>query len=92
LRRAVFGGADTKSRLMADELRAYRRIGQRFAGHDAWITARRNGRASWATARGEFRRKTFYRHKHVFGFVIGVFSLGMDGCVPPRVSNGISDT
>jgi transposase-like protein len=35
LREVVFGIADTKSRLMTDELRAYRRIGQRFAGHDA---------------------------------------------------------
>jgi transposase-like protein len=35
LRNVVFGSADTKSRLMTDELRAYRRIGQRFAGHDA---------------------------------------------------------
>jgi transposase-like protein len=34
LREVVFGTADTKSRLMTDELRAYRRIGQRFAGHD----------------------------------------------------------
>jgi hypothetical protein len=35
LREVVFSTADTKSRLMTDELRAYRRIGQRFAGHDA---------------------------------------------------------
>jgi transposase-like protein len=35
LRGVVFDTADTKSRLMTDELRAYRRIGQRFAGHDA---------------------------------------------------------
>ncbi len=35
LRGVVFDNADTKSRLMTDELRAYRRIGQRFAGHDA---------------------------------------------------------
>jgi len=35
LRDVVFGGTDTKSRLMTDELRAYRRIGRRFAGHDA---------------------------------------------------------
>jgi hypothetical protein len=31
----LFGSADTKSRLMTDELHAYRRIRQRFAGHDA---------------------------------------------------------
>jgi transposase-like protein len=35
LREVVFGAADTKSRLMTDELRAYRRIGKRFAKHDA---------------------------------------------------------
>ena len=35
LREVVFGTADTKSRLMTDELRANRRIGRRFAGHDA---------------------------------------------------------
>jgi transposase-like protein len=35
LREVVFGTADTKSRLMTDELRAYRRIGRQFAGHDA---------------------------------------------------------
>jgi transposase-like protein len=35
LREVVFSAADTKSRLMTDELRAYRRIGRQFAGHDA---------------------------------------------------------
>jgi hypothetical protein len=40
----VFGGTDTKSRLMTDELRAYRRIGQRFAGHDAVD----HGKVEWA--------------------------------------------
>lgn len=35
LRDVVFGTADTKSQLMTDELRAYRRIGRSFAGHDA---------------------------------------------------------
>jgi hypothetical protein len=44
LRDVVFGGADTKSRLMTDELRAYRRIGQRFAGHDAV----NHGEEEWA--------------------------------------------
>jgi transposase-like protein len=34
LRGVVFGNADTQSRLMTDELRAYRGIGRRFAGHD----------------------------------------------------------
>jgi transposase-like protein len=44
LRDVVFEAADTKSRLMTDELRAYRRIGQRFAGHDAVD----HGREEWA--------------------------------------------
>ena len=35
LREVVFSTADAKSRLMTDELRAYRRIGQRFVSHDA---------------------------------------------------------
>jgi transposase-like protein len=35
LRTVVFDTADTKSRLMTEELRAYRGIGRRFAGHDA---------------------------------------------------------
>jgi hypothetical protein len=35
LREVVFDAANTKSRLMTDELCAYRRIGRRFAGHDA---------------------------------------------------------
>ena len=35
LRNVVFGNADTQSRLMTDELRAYRGIGRSFAGHDA---------------------------------------------------------
>jgi hypothetical protein len=43
-RSVVVGGADTKSRLMTDELRAYRRIGQRFAGHDAV----NHGEEEWA--------------------------------------------
>ena len=33
LRRAVFGNADTKSKLMTDERRTYTAIGRRFAGH-----------------------------------------------------------
>jgi len=35
LRDVIFSGVDTKSRLMTDELHAYRRIGRDFAGHDA---------------------------------------------------------
>ncbi|HEY7230221.1 MAG TPA: IS1595 family transposase [Pseudolabrys sp.] len=44
LRGVVFGAADTKSRLMTDELRAYRHIGERFAGHDAV----NHGEEEWA--------------------------------------------
>ncbi len=44
LRSVVFGGVDTKSRLMTDELHSYRRIGQRFAGHDAV----NHGEEEWA--------------------------------------------
>jgi transposase-like protein len=35
LRNVVVNGTDAKSRLMTDELRAYRRIGRNFAGHDS---------------------------------------------------------
>jgi transposase-like protein len=44
LRSVVFGTADTKSKLMTDELRAYRRIGQRYARHDAVD----HGREEWS--------------------------------------------
>jgi transposase-like protein len=44
LREVVFGTADTKSRLMTDELRAYRRIGRRFAKHDTV----NHGEEEWA--------------------------------------------
>jgi hypothetical protein len=44
LRGVVFGTADTKSRLMTDELRAYHGIGLRFAGHDAV----NHGEEEWA--------------------------------------------
>ena len=44
LRGVVFETADTKSRLMTDELRAYRNIGHRFAGHDAV----NHGEEEWA--------------------------------------------
>jgi transposase-like protein len=49
LRSVVFEAADTKSRLMTDELRAYRRIGRRFAGHDAVD----HGREEWARKLGD---------------------------------------
>jgi transposase-like protein len=44
LRGVVFGTADTKSRLMTDELRAYGGIGRDFAGHDTV----EHGEEEWA--------------------------------------------
>jgi transposase-like protein len=72
LRSVVFGGVDTKSHLMTDELRAYRRIGQRFAGHDAVD----HGREEWA-------RKLADRTKAHTNTVEGFFSIlkrGIYGC------------
>ena len=72
LRGVVFGTADTKSRLMTDELRAYRRIGQRFAGHDAVD----HGREEWARKLGDGTKA----HTNT---VEGFFSLlkrGIYGC------------
>jgi hypothetical protein len=72
LRSVVFGGADTKSRLMTDELHAYRRIGQRFAGHDAV----NHGEEEWA-------RKLPDGTKAHTNTVEGFFSLlkrGIYGC------------
>ena len=72
LRDVVFGSADTKSRLMTDELRAYRRIGQRFAGHDAVD----HGKEEWA-------RKLSDGSKAHTNTVEGFFSIlkrGIYGC------------
>jgi hypothetical protein len=67
LREVVFGSADTKSRLMTDELRAYRRIGQRFAGHDAVD----HGEVQWSRklpdgtkVRGIIGKRLTYRTTH----------------------------
>jgi transposase-like protein len=62
LRGVIFGGADTKSRLMTDELHAYRGIGRSFAGHDAvnhgeeeWVCRLPDGiKAHTNTAEGFF--------------------------------------
>jgi hypothetical protein len=40
----VIGNVDTQSRLMTDELRAYRGIGRRFEGHDSVA----HGEEEWA--------------------------------------------
>ena len=76
LRSVVFSTADTKSRLMTDELRAYRRIGRRFAGHDAV----NHGEEEWA-------RKLADGTKAHTNTVEGFFSLlkrGIYGCHFPR--------
>jgi transposase-like protein len=72
LRGVVFGNADTKSRLMTDELRAYRGIGRRFAGHDAV----NHGEEEWA-------RKVADGTKAHTNTVEGFFSIlkrGIYGC------------
>jgi transposase-like protein len=72
LRGVVIGTADTQSRLMTDELRAYRRIGQRFAGHDAVD----HGREEWT-------RKLSDGTKAHTNTVEGFFSIlkrGIYGC------------
>jgi transposase-like protein len=85
LRGVVFGDVDTKSRLMTDELRAYRRIGRRFAGHDAV----NHGEEEWA------RRLDDGTKAHV-NSVEGFFSLlkrGIYGCyfhVSERICTAIS--
>jgi transposase-like protein len=72
LRSVVFSTADTKSRLMTDELIAYRRIGRRFAGHDAV----NHGEEEWS------RRLEDGTKAHV-NSVEGFFSIlkrGIYGC------------
>jgi transposase-like protein len=76
LRSVVFGTVDTKSRLMTDELIAYRRIGRRFARHDAV----NHGEEEWA-------RKLEDGSKAHTNTVEGFFSLlkrGIYGCYFPR--------
>jgi transposase-like protein len=72
LRSVVFGTADTKSRLMTDELRAYRRIGQRFSGHDAVD----HGREEWAR---ELDDGTKAHTNTVEGF-FSILKRGIYGC------------
>src|SRR6202007_863048 len=72
LRNVVFETADTKSRFMTDELRAYRGIGRQFAGHDAVD----HGEEEWA-------RKLEDGVKAHVNSVEGFFSLlkrGIYGC------------
>jgi hypothetical protein len=72
LRGVVFGGVDSQSRLMTDELRAYRGIGRGFAGHDAVD----HGEEEWA-------RKLDDGTKAHVNSVEGFFSLlkrGIYGC------------
>jgi transposase-like protein len=72
LRRVVFGSADTKSRLMTDELRAYRRIGQRFAGHDAVD----HGREEWARKLGDGTKA----HTNTVEGFFSILKRGIYGC------------
>jgi transposase-like protein len=72
LRSVVLASADTKSRLMTDELRAYQAIGRRYAGHDAV----NHGEEEWA-------RKLSDGTKAHTNTVEGFFSLlkrGIYGC------------
>jgi transposase-like protein len=72
LRGVVFSNVDTRSRLMTDELRAYRGIGHRFANHDAVD----HGEEEWS-------RKLADGTKAHTNTVEGFFSLlkrGIYGC------------
>jgi transposase-like protein len=72
LRGVVFGAADTKSRLMTDELRAYRRIGQRFAGHDAV----NHGQEEWARKLGDGTKA----HTNTVEGFFSILKRGIYGC------------
>jgi transposase-like protein len=72
LRGVVFGIADTKSRLMTDELRAYRRIGQRFAGHDAVD----HGREEWTRKLGDGIKA----HTNTVEGFFSILKRGIYGC------------
>jgi transposase-like protein len=71
LRSVVFVNADTKSRLMTDELRAYRRIGQRFASHDAV----NHGEEEWARKLGDGTKA----HTNTVEGFFSIFKRGMRG-------------
>src|SRR6516165_3075922 len=72
LRSVVFATADTKSRLMTDELRAYRRIGQRFAGHDAVD----HGKEEWARKLGDGTKA----HTNTVEGYFSILKRGIYGC------------
>jgi transposase-like protein len=72
LRDVVFGGADTKSRLMTDELRSYRRIGQRFAGHDAVD----HGKEEWARRLADGTKA----HTNTVEGFFSILKRGIYGC------------
>jgi transposase-like protein len=72
LRSVVFGTADTKSRLMTDELIAYRRIGRRFAGHDAVD----HGREEWARKLGDGTKA----HVNTVEGFFSILKRGIYGC------------
>ena len=72
LRSVVFGTTDTKSRLMTDELRAYRSIGQRFAGHDAVD----HGKEEWARKLGDGTKA----HTNTVEGYFSILKRGIYGC------------
>jgi transposase-like protein len=72
LRSVVFGTADTKSRLMSDELRAYRRIGRRFAGHDAV----NHGEEEWVRRLADGSKA----HTNTVEGFFSLFKRGIYGC------------
>jgi transposase-like protein len=103
LRSVVLGGADTKSRLMTDELRAYRRIGQRFAGHDTvrheeeeWARKLEDGtKAHTNTVEGFFsilKRGIYGCYFHVSEQHLHRYLAEFDFRYSNRVKLGVDDT
>jgi len=70
--RTMAAGADTKSHLMTDELRAYRRIGQRFASHDAV----NHGEEEWARKLGDGTKA----HTNTVEGFFSILKRGIYGC------------
>jgi transposase-like protein len=103
LRSVVLGSADTKSRLMTDELRAYRRIGQRFAGHDTvrheeeeWARKLEDGtKAHTNTVEGFFsilKRGIYGCYFHVSEQHLHRYLAEFDFRYSNRVKLGVDDT
>jgi hypothetical protein len=103
LRGVVFGGAGTKSRLMTDEIHAYRRIGQRFAGHDAvnhgeeeWVRKLADGtKAHTNTVEGFFlllKRGIYGCYFHVSEAHLHRYLAEFDFRYSNRIKLGVDDT